>query len=208
MAQLYDRLRTLREEKELTQTGLANLIGSKQQTVASWENGASRPDVNTLAELAKLYNVSTDWILGLSEFRTLEDYKTKLEQDNPTDIPEKITYGYIIDLVFKLKYIDYVEPFTGVDGMEVFKPHKLIMRDPFIICLLSLIQSKLSFSPDVDFPKLMQEIKEKYADTEVLQGNYQKMQDYYFNEVLLKSNGNLNLDIDKLFAKLKEISEE
>lgn len=207
MAQLYVNLKNLREEKGLTQTGFANLIGSKQQTVASWESGTSKPDVLMLKEIAKFYNVSTDWLLGLSEYRTNEVYKEKLQQEN-TGIPEKITYGYLLNLIFKLKDMDYIEEFTGFNGDDVNVPHKLVMRDPFMICLLNLINSKLGYSKDKEYPILMKEIKENFADKEVLQENYQQMQDYYFNDVLLKSNGNLNLNLEPFFEKLAEISKE
>lgn len=210
MALLCENLKALRKEQDWKQTELAKLLNSKQQTVASWERGESKPSASTLVELAKLYNVSVDWLLGLSEYRTMKDYEEKLAQDNPTSIPEKLTYGYILDFIFRLKDVDYIEPFTGYsdDNRDINQPHKLYFRDPFIVCLLNLIYSKSSYSPDVEYPRLMQEIKEKFADKEILHNNYQKMQDYYCNDVHYEYNALLNLNLDDFYNKLKKISAE
>lgn len=46
-----------RKAKGLTQEQLANKIGSKKTTVASWEQGKSLPDLTTLYALSKFYSI-------------------------------------------------------------------------------------------------------------------------------------------------------
>lgn len=60
-------IKELRKDSNLSQTGLANIIGTTQDTISLWELGKSLPDINMLIKLAKYFNVSTDYLLGLEE---------------------------------------------------------------------------------------------------------------------------------------------
>ena len=58
-----ERIRTLREQNNLTQTTLAKKLGLSRSAVNAWEMGVSIPSTQYLVELARLFNVSTDFIL-------------------------------------------------------------------------------------------------------------------------------------------------
>jgi transcriptional regulator with XRE-family HTH domain len=60
-----DILKTLRIEKGLTQTELANLINSRQGTIHAWESGRTDVTGFYLLKLSKILNASTDELLGL-----------------------------------------------------------------------------------------------------------------------------------------------
>lgn len=62
-----DRLKELREERELSQDKLAKAIKTYQQAIARWENGIVLPDTQTVIQLAIFFDVSTDYLLGLSD---------------------------------------------------------------------------------------------------------------------------------------------
>lgn len=62
----YQRLRDLREDKDLNQTQLAIVIGTSQSYYAQYENGKRQIPFDRIIELAKFYNVSTDYIAGLT----------------------------------------------------------------------------------------------------------------------------------------------
>lgn len=65
---MYDfglRLRQLREKQKLSQSQVAKRLGITRAAISSYENNVSLPSVNVLAELALLYRVSTDYLLGL-----------------------------------------------------------------------------------------------------------------------------------------------
>ena len=64
---LGNRLRKLRQDKGLTQTELANIIGTKKTTISNYETGYSSPDYETLIKLADFFEVSTDYLLGRKE---------------------------------------------------------------------------------------------------------------------------------------------
>ena len=59
------RLKQLREKHNLSQSQVAKRLGITRAAISSYENNISLPSVNVLAELALLYRVSTDYLLGL-----------------------------------------------------------------------------------------------------------------------------------------------
>lgn len=62
---IADRIKLLREKKELTQAGLAKLLGITRSSVNAWELGISVPSTQYLVELADIFKVSTDYLLGI-----------------------------------------------------------------------------------------------------------------------------------------------
>ena len=60
------RIRDLREDNDLTQKEIAEYLHIKQNTYSQYENGQRQIPINFLIALAKYYNTSTDYILGLT----------------------------------------------------------------------------------------------------------------------------------------------
>lgn len=65
-----ERIRMLREDKDLTQTEVAELLRIGQKTYSDYELGKTRIPVDSLIVLAKFYNVSMDYISGISSIRS------------------------------------------------------------------------------------------------------------------------------------------
>lgn len=61
------RLKEERKRNKYTQEEVAQLLGASQQAISKYENGLREPDLTILIELAKLYNVSLDYLVGFSE---------------------------------------------------------------------------------------------------------------------------------------------
>ncbi len=59
-----EHLKQLRESKNLTQKELSNMLNVDRTTYAKWENGNSNPSFEFLLKIAKIFNVSTDYLLG------------------------------------------------------------------------------------------------------------------------------------------------
>lgn len=66
-------LRELMQEKNITQQTLADQIDKTRQSVGYYMDGSSSPDWKTLADIARFLNVSSDYLLGLSEVRTTDE---------------------------------------------------------------------------------------------------------------------------------------
>lgn len=63
----YERIRNLREDKDLTQQQVADLLFVNRRTYAAYENGINSMTPETLVKLAKIHNVSVDYLLGLTD---------------------------------------------------------------------------------------------------------------------------------------------
>ncbi|MBO5316644.1 MAG: helix-turn-helix transcriptional regulator [Clostridia bacterium] len=61
------RIRDLREDKDLSQKEVANYLNIRQNTYSQYETGRRQLPLEHLIALARLYNTSTDYILGLTD---------------------------------------------------------------------------------------------------------------------------------------------
>ena len=62
-----NRIKELRGEKKMTQSQLADVLGITQDSISLWEHGKRLPDTYYIILLAKYFEVSSDFLLGLSE---------------------------------------------------------------------------------------------------------------------------------------------
>lgn len=62
------RLKELREENKYTQAYIANILQVKQNTYSQYETEQRQIPIPALITLAKLYDVSVDYILGLTDY--------------------------------------------------------------------------------------------------------------------------------------------
>ena len=63
------RLKDLREDMDLTQKQIADYLRVKQNTYSQYENGQRQIPIEALIALAKFYNTSVDYILGLTDVK-------------------------------------------------------------------------------------------------------------------------------------------
>lgn len=64
-----ERLRLLRTERGMTQAALAKALDLSQSTIAKWEQRAKRVKLHYLYQLVNLFNVSLDYLIGMSDDR-------------------------------------------------------------------------------------------------------------------------------------------
>lgn len=63
------RMRNLREDNDLTQQEIADMLDTSQTMYARYERGANEMPIRHLVRLARYYDVSTDYLLGLTNIR-------------------------------------------------------------------------------------------------------------------------------------------
>lgn len=66
MNNFYPRIRDLREDSDFTQQYVSDYLGMKQSQYSRYERGVRDIPTDVLIKLSKLYNTSTDYILGLT----------------------------------------------------------------------------------------------------------------------------------------------
>ena len=60
---MYKRIRDLREDRDMTQTQVARLLGMSQTGYSKYETGENDLPISVLKKLAKIYNTSIDYLL-------------------------------------------------------------------------------------------------------------------------------------------------
>lgn len=64
MKNYINRIRELREDNDLSQKDIAEILNTTQQVYSRYENGTNEIPVRHLVTLARYYNVSLDYIVG------------------------------------------------------------------------------------------------------------------------------------------------
>lgn len=72
VVELGEKLKQLRTEKHLRQDQVACLINVERSSISLWENDLRQPTYTALVKLATLYGVTTDYLLGCSNDRTVD----------------------------------------------------------------------------------------------------------------------------------------
>ena len=87
------RLKELREQRRLNQEGLALKLNVSQSTISAYEIGERVPDLETLIAIASFFNVSLDYLAGLS------DLKQQIRQSDlsPNELEHLYTYRQLSD---------------------------------------------------------------------------------------------------------------
>lgn len=69
---IAERIKFLREQKNLTQTELAKKLNITRSSVNAWELGISVPSTQYIVELSNMFSVSTDYLLGVDKTSTID----------------------------------------------------------------------------------------------------------------------------------------
>lgn len=69
---IADTIKLLRNAKNMTQADLAKKLNITRSSVNAWEMGISVPSTTYIVELAQLFHVSTDYLLGLKQNSSID----------------------------------------------------------------------------------------------------------------------------------------
>ena len=67
-----EKLKSLRLEENLTQKQIADRIGLAISAVSSYESGSRYPSYDVLVKLSRIFHVSTDYLLGITDKRNVD----------------------------------------------------------------------------------------------------------------------------------------
>ena len=83
MSTLGKRIREQRALKEISQSELGKVIGVGKTTISNYETGYSSPDPESLTKISEILNVSTDYLLGITDINNQFDktHKSNVDPD-------------------------------------------------------------------------------------------------------------------------------
>lgn len=109
-------LKAARKMNNLTQKDVAEKLNVTYQTYGRYETGKIKPDPDTIIKLSKLFNVSSDYLLGLIDIPLSSDQVTFMKTIQQVEDPSKITDEFEVQLGGRTV--------TGKELMELMKTMK------------------------------------------------------------------------------------
>ena len=83
---MYKRIRDLREDRDLTQTQIAKILGMSQTGYSKYETGENDLPTSILIKLSDYYGVSIDYILGMTDepkrYPAIKDFNNIINRKN------------------------------------------------------------------------------------------------------------------------------
>ncbi|MFV0239535.1 MAG: helix-turn-helix domain-containing protein [Lacrimispora sphenoides] len=169
-----NRIATERKKLNITQEELAEKLNLSQKSISKYETGARNPSYDTLTQIAKFFNVSTDYLLGLANERMQYGFTTRSESLTLNeDMGNNINYwilksGYGYDEISEKLGIpeDMLEDYCSGESM----PLNILIELSKICgvstdCLLGLrYKSRPKFDGELPFkfdPEISRRLKEQ-----------------------------------------------
>lgn len=109
-----DKIKNLRTDADLKQKEVAEIIKVSRSSISSYEQNKNQPDLHAVIELAKLFNVSTDYLLGLSEYKTSWVDETECISTNSDNVK-------IVELLNDIKKLDKPDVSHLVELINIMK---------------------------------------------------------------------------------------
>lgn len=135
---LNEQIAFLRKQKGLTQEELANALGVTNQAVSKWESAQCCPDILLLPDLAKIFDVSIDELVGYKSTEGLGNICLKIK-DYFSSLPEKKVFENAAAAFLKAEEVETALreiPVTVKEEKGVFK-YRLDGASSYLPALLS-----------------------------------------------------------------------
>lgn len=102
---LHERIKRMRIMHKLTQQEVANKLGIARGTYSNYETGLREPDAKTIASIADLFGVTTDYLLGIEKYeRTIDNTGNQIQESiNKGDIESSNIDPEWLELYGKVK---------------------------------------------------------------------------------------------------------
>lgn len=71
LPEIGDKIKQLRKQRNMSQISLAQQLGVSKSVISSYENGVHLPPYDILLRIARIFSVSTDYLLGAPNYKTV-----------------------------------------------------------------------------------------------------------------------------------------
>ena len=105
MTRFNEKIKKLRKEKDMTQEQLAEYLCVSPQAISRWETGATCPDISALPQIAELFGITVDELLGVSEKEKRKEITAVI-----CDAEEMADAGKVENAIVKLREALYKYP--------------------------------------------------------------------------------------------------
>ena len=99
---------------------MAEILGVSTQTIANYENGHRAPNFDTLLKIADYFNVTVDYLIGRSDYRTVEEQISKRSKFERT-VGKSLKEAIINKKLEKIRWDEKIENEAGTFIEEILK---------------------------------------------------------------------------------------
>ena len=85
-----ENLKQVRQDANMTQAEVAERIGVAKNTYCNWELGTREPNIINIKALARLFDVSVDYLVGMEKYAVIYDMKNRYGKDGWTAYVEAL----------------------------------------------------------------------------------------------------------------------
>ena len=118
-----ERLRELREEKQLSMATLSQKIGVSDAAVCKWENDTTEPKASNIKNLSEFFEVSSDYLLGIEDENGVKPFSapTKNPAELSPDGKELLAIFNGIEPEYRAQILEYARYFAERRGLKIKK---------------------------------------------------------------------------------------
>ena len=98
---MLTNLKNARQKKGLKQKELADLLDLSSKTISNYEAGARDPDIKTLIKMARILEVTIDYLVGLEEKTLVEQIRDRIAELNRDELADLL--ADYIEVIAKIK---------------------------------------------------------------------------------------------------------
>lgn len=123
----FERMKSIREDKDLTQKQLASILNVERSTYAGWETGKNTIPLRKLNALSDYYKLSIDYITGLSNTKRYENINKNI---NPKDVGKKLKHLRLKNNLKQKDIFTFLN--TTSSTYSAYETGKVLMQTSFI----------------------------------------------------------------------------
>jgi transcriptional regulator with XRE-family HTH domain len=98
---MLNNLKIARQKKGLKQKELGDLLDLSPKTISNYEAGTRDPDIKTLIKMARILEVTIDYLVGLEEKTLVEQIRDRIAELNREELADLL--GDYIEVIAKIK---------------------------------------------------------------------------------------------------------
>jgi transcriptional regulator with XRE-family HTH domain len=146
-----DSVKLLRTERNYSFADIASIVGKSEAAVRAWEYGRAKPEADTLISLARLFNCSSDFLLGLSGHRTESEEQDRAdllsEVENSMQESDPETLSFLHEFIGKLGKLPIDHRREIADLVRMHLSRDFTLKDRQVFNSASKLMMTLSLAP-------------------------------------------------------------
>ena len=149
-----DNIKMLRTERGASFADIASVVGKSEAAVRAWEYGRAKPEADTIIALAKYFNCSSDFLLGLSEYKSESEKQERIELladvENKMGSNDPETLNFLHSFINKLNNLSQEHRHEIIELINMHLSRDFSVTDRQVFNSASKLMMTLSLAPKSD----------------------------------------------------------